>query len=196
MHSAALALVMVLAACSGGGADTGNAAVPREHAFPRMSLYDTVYHTVKASPVCFEVNAGAEVLCRDGACDIHYPRYNTTVYVGVAAVKPDNGAIAGHWTNRLERMALNLNGVPAHYDDLETPSGSVARLVIADGLTATPVQGVYADTVSGIVVSVAAFMHDGTLAQRGPAAVDSLRPVTEAITCDISRLLRTIRRIR
>ena len=32
--------------------------------------------------------------------------------------------------------------------------------------------------------------------QRGPAAVDSLRPVTEALTADMIRLLRTIRPFR
>ena len=166
------------------------------HAYPRITLYDTVYRAVEVSPVCFDVNDGAEILDRDGACDIHYPRYNAMIYVGVAAVKPENGTVAAHWANRLQRMALNLDGVPAHYGDIEMPHGCVARLVIADGLTATPVQGLYADTVSGIVVSAAAFMHDGTLAQRGSAAVDSLRPVTEALTADMLRLLRTIRPLR
>lgn len=184
------AMVTALVACS-----KSDTAVPREHAYPRITLYDTVYRAVEVSPVCFDVNDGAEILDRDGACDIHYPRYNATIYVGVAAVKPENGTIAEHWANRLQRMALNLDGVPAHYGDIEMPHGCVARLVIADGLTATPVQGLYADS-GGIVVSAAAFMHDGTLAQRGSAAVDSLRPVTEALTADMLRLLRTIRPLR
>lgn len=192
MHLAAIvAVAAALAACS-----HGDTAVPRPHAYPRIALNDTVYRAVEVSSVRFDVNVDAEVSVRDGACDIHYSRYDATIYVGVAAVKPENGTIAQHWANRLQRMALNLDGVPAHYGDIETPHGCVARLVIADGLTATPVQGLYADTVSGIVVSAAAFMHDGTLTQRGPAAVDSLRPVTEALTADMSRLLRTIRRVR
>lgn len=190
--AAFVAVVAMLVSCSGGG----ETAVPRPHAYPRITLNDTVYRAVEVSPVGFDVNAEAEVRVRGGACDIHYPRYDATIYVGVAAVKPENGTIAEHWTNRLQRMALNLDGVPAHYGDIEMPHGCVARLVIADGLTATPVQGLYADTVSGIVVSAAAFMHDGTLIQRGPAAVDSLRPVTEALTADMTRLLRTIRRVR
>lgn len=185
------AMVTALVACS-----KSDTAVPREHAYPRITLYDTVYRAVEVSPVCFDVNDGAEILDRDGACDIHYPRYNVTIYVGVAAVKPENGTVAAHWANRLQRMALNLDGVPAHYGDVVTSPGSIARLVIADGLSATPVQGLYADTVSGIVVSAAAFMHDGTPAQRGSAAVDSLRPVTEALTADMTRLLRSIRPLR
>lgn len=186
-----VATAVSLVACS-----KSDTAVPREHAYPRIALYDTVYRVVRVSSVSFEVNADAELDTRSTACDIHYPRYNATIYVGVAAVKPENGTIAQHWANRLQRMALNLDGVPAHYGDVETQHGCVARLVIADGLTATPVQGLYADTVSGIVVSAAAFMHDGTLMQRGPAAVDSLRPVTEALTADMIRLLRTIRLFR
>ncbi len=185
------AMVMALVAC--GKSDT---VVPREHAYPRIVLYDTVYRAVEVLPVCFDVNANAEVSGRDGACDIHYPRYDATIYVGVAAVKPESGNIADNLTNRLQRMALNLDGVPAHYGDIEMAHGCMARLVVADGLTATPVQGLYADTVSGVVVSAAAFMHDGTLTQRGPAATDSLRPVTEALTADMMRLLRTIHRVR
>lgn len=186
-----VATAVSLVACS-----KSDTTVPREHAYPRIALCDTVYRVVRVSSVSFEVNADAELDIRSTACDIHYSRYDATIYVGVAAVKPENGTIAQHWANRLQRMALNLDGVPAHYGDVETQHGCVARLVIADGLTATPVQGLYADTVSGIVVSAAAFMHDGTLTQRGPAAVDSLRPVTEALTADMSRLLRTIRRVR
>ena len=187
-----IAAVMMLVACSGGG-DT---AVPRPHAFPRMSLYGTVYHTIEVSPLSFDVNAAAEIDIRRTACDIHYPRYNATIYVGVAAVKPESGSFADHLANRMERISLNLDGVSAHYNDIEMPSGSIACLVIADGLSATPIQGLYADTVSGIVVSAAAFMHDGTLAQRGPAAIDSLRPVTESLIADMARLLRSIRRVR
>lgn len=185
-----VATAVSLVACS-----KSDTAVPREHAYPRITLNDTVYRVVEVSSVCFDVNVDAEVSVRDGACDIHYSRYDATIYVGVAAVKPENGTIAAHWANRLQRMALNLDGVPAHYGDIEMPHGCVARLVIADGLTATPVQGLYADS-GGIVVSAAAFMHDGTLAQRGSAAVDSLRPVTEALTADMLRLLRTIRPLR
>lgn len=181
-------VAMALVACS-----KSDTAVPRPHAYPRITLYDTVYRVVNVPPVSFLINAGAEVQSRVGACDIYYPRYNTTIYVGVAAVKPENGTIAAHWANRLQRMALNLDGIPAHYDDVETPDGCVARLVIADGLTATPVQALYADTISGIVVSAAAFMHDGHLGERGAAAVDSLRPVTEALTIDMRHLIATIK---
>ncbi len=184
-----VATAVSLVACS-----KSDTAVPREHAYPRIALYDTVYRVVRVSSVSFEVNADAALDTRSTACDIHYPRYNATIYVGVAAVKPDS--IAAHRANRLQRMALNLDGVPAHYGDVEASEGSLARLVIADGLSATPVQALYADTVNGIVVSAAAFMHDGTLMQRGPAAVDSLRPVTEALTADMIRLLRTIRPFR
>lgn len=183
-----VATAVSLVACS-----KSDTAVPREHAYPRIALCDTVYRVVRVSSVSFEVNADAELDTRSTACDIHYPRYNATIYVGVAAVNPDS--IAAHRANRLQRMALNLDGVPAHYGDVEASGGSLARLVIADGLSATPVQGLYADS-GGIVVSAAAFMHDGTLAQRGSAAVDSLRPVTEALTADMLRLLRTIRPLR
>lgn len=192
MHMAAFVVtVTVLAACS-----HGDTAVPRPHAYPRITLNDTVYRAVEVSSVCFDVNADAELSVRDGACDIHYPRYDATIYVGVAAVKPESVSFADHLANRMERISLNLEGVSAHYNDIEMPSGSIARLVIADGFSATPIQGLYADTVSGIVVSAAAFMHDGTLAQRGPVAVDSLRPVTESLIADMARLLRSIRRVR
>ncbi len=179
--------VTALASCS----KNPEAAVPRPHAYPRIALYDTAYRVVEAAPVCFDANASAEAECRPGACDIRYPRYGATVYVGIAAVKPENGSMAAHIENRLQRMALNLEGVPSHYAEVAVPPGCVARLVIADGPSATPVQLLYADTVRCIVASAAAFLHDGTL--RGAGAVDSLRPVTGALAADLRRLAATIR---
>ena len=191
-HIAVTACVLAVAALA-GCSKAPDTSVPRPRAYPRIALYDTAYRVVEAAPVCFEANAGAEAECRPGACDIRYPRYGATVYVGVTAVRPENGGIAAHIENRLQRMALNLEGVPSHHAEVAVPPGCVARLVIADGPSATPVQLLYADTVRCIVASAAAFLHDGTLRVRGAGAVDSLRPVTDALAADLRRLAATIR---
>lgn len=60
----ALALVVLLNSCDGGGR-----AVPRPEGYPRIALYEAVYRSDSIGPVIFESNAGTAVTERRQGAD-------------------------------------------------------------------------------------------------------------------------------
>lgn len=184
-------LTAILVSCG-----SGDTSVPRPHAFPRIEMYDTVSRVVDLGYGDIRACAAADIRVKGvGACDIVYPRYGATIYVSIVPAAPDS--LDYHWANRNQRIALNLEGTPAYDAAVSAPAGCVARLVVADGVCVTPVQSVCIDTVRAVVLNATAFMHnplpDATSANVAPSAVDSLRPVVQALTADLRRLVAAFR---
>lgn len=181
-----ITLTAILVSCGSG--DTG---VPRPHAFPRVEMYDTVSRVIDLGHGDIRACAAADIHLKGvGACDIVYPRYGATIYVSIVLAAPDS--LDYHWANRNQRIALNLEGVSAHDAAVTAPAGCVARLVVADGVSVTPVQAVCIDTVRYMVLSATAFMHH-PVASDAVGAVDSLRPVIDALTADLHRIVTDFR---
>lgn len=180
---AALATVALLAVSCGGRRQVD---VPRRTAYFRINLYDTVYTAVSGLPLRLDVNASAVVAVDSlgRGLDIVYPRYGVTVYCSLTAV--DSLTVAGALSNRMERMSTNLGGNMSHSVESDTRYGFRTLMVVADGVSQTPVQFVATD--NRLMVSGVAFFEDER------PDFDSISPVYDAIERDMSHLLMNLRR--
>lgn len=168
-----LPALLGLAACSGRPA-----AVPRQHAYPRVNLYPAEYREVRlpAAPGAIAVNDSARVdSVGPGWFNIVYPAYNLTVNCTLLPYSAE--AVA----NRRERMDLNLAGARAEV--VETPRGV---MVVAPGAMRTPVQFLATDSAGWILsgVAVATLPAD--------ADADSVAPVVDALSTDILFMLNQL----
>lgn len=182
---AAIALTALLAsACTGGPAD--NVAVPRQRAYPRPALPDTVLTAAPSAPLYFLVNADAALdQPREDWLNIHYPTLGVTVHTSFTPTTPDK--VQDVMANRMQRLLLNAGQAEPRFTESVNAAGF--DIVIAQSETGvTPLQFLATDN-SGWVVSGAARIADGD----GAANVDSLRPIINAVRHDLERALAGLR---
>ncbi len=175
------AIILALALLSCRQHSDGN-ATPRRYGFPRIETYDTIYRHITVGPAEICVNAGAETSSpRPGWLDIDYPRYGAKIYVSVSRPDDMDKAIA----NRRQRISLNLGGTKAKTIEFEQGGYDCLTVESVDA-GATPVQFL-AVSADGIMVNATANIPGRTV----PA--DSIRPIVEALTADILRIIPTER---
>lgn len=180
------ALTIFVGGCTGGGADT-DTAIPRRTAYPRPALLDTAMTTVADLPVSFAVNAGATISRpQTNWLDVFYPTYGATMHVSFTAV--DSTTIDDVMANRFERIALNNGNVLATTSHEDINAAGFDYLTVRLDGTATPLQFLATDLES-IVVSGVVYMSDPKVA----TAIDSLRPIVDAIEADINRAMLSLR---
>lgn len=179
-------------ACSRAGQEQQAGAVPRQVAYPRLQLYDTLY--VEAGlPAGFVVNAGAavaDVTPEDKKeadaprwIDISYPVYGAVMHCSFIPV--DDSSADAVAANRYERMMMNLGDNFAEQTEIESPGGYRTQVLITAGQTMTPVQ--FLSCGRDWVIN-GALMFD-----REIQSADSVMPVLEAVRQDMiyaSRLLK------
>lgn len=188
---AAIGLI-VLSACSGGPSQS---PVPRPRAYARIPLYEARYAApADCLPLAFEANAAATMrrLPTDSPhavwVDIRYPAYRGVLHVTFTRAA-DSARRADVIANRLERIALNLGDVAAEQLSLEAPSGYVTSLMRARGASPVPLQFISASTAAADVWVVSgSFEFD-----RLPSAVDSVKPVVDAVEADIIHAATNLR---
>lgn len=183
-------LLPVVFACSRSGQEQ-DGTVPRQVAYPRLKLYDTLY--VDAGlPAGFVVNAGTSV--KDVTpeekkepeaprwIDISYPAYGAVMHCSFIPV--DKSSVEAVAANRYERMMMNLGDNFAEQTEISSKGGYYTLILITSGQTMTPVQ--FLSSGHDWVIN-GALMFDGEI-----QSVDSVMPVLEAVRQDMiyaSRLL-------
>lgn len=184
----ALALVVLLNSCDGGGR-----AVPRPEGYPRIALYEAVYRSDSIGPVIFESNAGTAVTERRQGADgtgwltLAYPRYGAILYLTASpATASTLGAIID---NRLERISLNIGGATTELTELTGKGGWHGRLTLTPSGSATPLQILATSPRGDCVVSGALFLEGAATA----TSPDSLAPALEAVRDDIIHAVNALR---
>ena len=184
----ALALVVLLNSCDGGGR-----AVPRPEGYPRIALYEAVYRSDSIGPVIFESNAGTAVTERRQGADgtgwltLAYPRYGATLYL--TASPATASTLGGIIDNRLERISLNIGGATTELTELTGKGGWHGRVTLTPSGSATPLQ-IFATSPRGdCVVSGALFLERAATA----TSPDSLAPALEAVRDDLIHAVNALR---
>lgn len=183
---AALLLTAALpffASCTDGG---GNTAVPRQHAYPRIALCDTVYRVALADrvPGGLRVNAESRVELidstrQDGSLwfDIVYPTYGGLRINCTYRPAADADELRAIVANRLQRMRMNISTEAQRYTDLSKGGENLSVVLTSLSQTMTPVQ--FLDVRPEGVVSGALSLEISESSK-----VDSLMPVIRAIERD------------
>lgn len=184
----ALALVVLLNSCDGGGR-----AVPRPEGYPRIALYEAVYRSDSIGPVIFESNAGTAVTERRQGADgtgwltLAYPRYGAILYLTASpATASTLGAIID---NRLERISLNIGGATTELTELTGKGGWHGRVTLTPSGSATPLQ-ILATSLRGDCVVSGALFLEGAATATSP---DSLAPALEAVRDDLIHAVNALR---
>lgn len=178
-----LAAAYVLSGCSGGRADS---SVPRRTAYPRPVAMDTAMTVPDSQPVSFAVNSATRISRpRPDWLDVAYPAYGAVMHVSFTPV--DASDIDEVRANRVERLTLNSGAHVAVTREDINAAGFDILTVRTDG-SATPLQFLVTDGRS-IVVSGAVYMSDPVAA----SAVDSIRPIVDAIEADINRAMTKLK---
>ncbi len=184
----ALALVVLLNSCDGGGR-----AVPRPEGYPRIALYEAVYRSDSIGPVIFESNAGTAVTERRQGADgmgwltLAYPRYGATLYL--TASPATASTLGGIIDNRLERISLNIGGATTELTELTGKGGWHGRVTLTPSGSATPLQILATSPRGDCVVSGALFLERAATA----TSPDSLAPALEAVRDDLIHAVNALR---
>jgi len=175
----AVMAALLSAACSEGG----NKPVPRRRAYPRVEIPDTVMLQAEGMPLHMPVNAGAVVESpRPGWLDVTYPGLGAQLHITFTGVN-SAAELAAVKANRMERLSLNAGERGGDAREYVNDYGFDIYVLRTDG-SATPVQFLATDDSAWVVSGVAYF---GT--HPGSGAVDSLRPMVDAVERDIVKSL-------
>lgn len=186
-----LALCLWLSSC--GDSTQEHVATPRRTAYPRITLYDTIYRTAPEMPLQLLVNAAAHLStpATSGApgttwLDVEYPAYKATLHLTLRSVEP--GAADSEIERRIERMSLNLGDNAATQLSIPSASGKFSTIILSTtGRSLTPVQ--ILSTGPGWIISGALQWHEqNTLSH----AADSISPIVEAVTTDLIHTARAL----
>lgn len=169
----------VLAALMTGCGSDERKPVPRRKAYARVELPDTAMRAADDTPLHMPVNASARTECpRPGWLDISYPTLGATVHVTftkAAGIEELERVKA----NRMQRLMLNAGEEESESGEFSNGHGFNIYIMKSEGV-ATPIQFLATDD-SAWVVSGAAYFN----IKPGPGAVDSLRPMVDAVERDI-----------
>lgn len=175
--------IFLLASCSGGG--TGDSAVPRRTAFPRVPVLSDSTVALYIENLSFDISSDA-VVSRpsDAWLDAFYPLLGATMHLSVnRPATPE--AFEEAYDNRMQRISLNLGEASAEVSRFVSIGGFDCEMVVASDGVATPVQFI-ASGPEGLFVS-GSFVMGGSVE---PA--DSIRPVIEALQTQALLLLNTL----
>ena len=179
----ALAVGCLLWACQGNG---GNAAVPRQQAYPRIETYDTVMATAHVGNVDLDFNAAADISAKmSNWLDINYPRYGVTVNLSVNKFEPGD-ELTRALANRQQRIGLNFGDVRGRAEQFTNPAEFECLIV------GNPEGG-------GAPIHLLATRSDGTMLSgaavfNGPThPVESIAPIYKAVYADMVRLLLSLK---
>ncbi len=187
-----LAIAFAFSVSECGDGSSQDVAVPRRTAYPRISLYDTVYTEVDRLPIVFEVNAGATVsrASREGEKDdnwvnVKYDRYGATLHCTYSPVSV--ATVDAVLSNRIERMSLNAGDLTTDITSISTPTGIVGSVLMTPAAKVTPVQFLATDSATFVLTGALYF-------DRSAGAIDSVKPMLEAVRSDVVHAVKSLRR--
>lgn len=179
-----LSLIACLAAAC-GRSPAGDIPVPRQHAYPRLSVPPAVYKADSVGKLPVMLNEAVAISSESPDwLTAEYKGLNTRIFITFTNLDVDNAdqLIA----NRIERLSMNTGGAPTEVTETLTPNGRECTLLVTPSGSPTPVQF--------IAVSPGQWMLSGSgMIDATPAAPsDSLRPVVDMLRRDILHLLTTL----
>lgn len=158
--------------------------VPRPAAYYRIEQYPSSYHPVRCGSIMMQVNDSAAISHpAPTQLDIRYPRYKAVIYCTVTPVTAATLPSVMH--NRTERMALNAGSNPSTVYEMQD-SAFTSRILVTPSGSIIPLQFLATDS-SSVVISGAAMLQG-----RAPVRPDSIAPVVETLSRDISHMLGTL----
>lgn len=168
---------------TGGCTEREQKPVPRRRAYPRVELPDTTMQPAPGVPLVMPVNSSAKVSSRQaGWLDVTYPSLGATLHVTFTPIN-SREELEAVKANRMQRLLLNAGERGGEGSEYMNEHGFDIYLLRAEGV-ATPVQFLATDD-SAWVVSGAAYFDMAP----GPGAVDSLRPMVDAVERDVIKSL-------
>lgn len=175
--------------CSGG---SNEGAIPKPQAYPRLSLPDSVFTTLRIADVEFQLNSAATVSEseRDDATwiDITYHgieggKLYLTLSTAPAERLPDL------IENRIQRASLNVGNATTEVTELTSAGGWDGILLVTRSSLTTPVQIIAHDDRH--LLSGALYL------QMSPTATpDSISPIIETVKRDMLTTLQQVTTIR
>lgn len=179
-------IIAVVAAIVAGCGHKEPAPVPRRRAFVRVELPDTAMRPVTGIPLHMLVNASAQASSpRPGWLDIVYPTLGATLHLTFTEAHGLQELEAVK-ANRMQRLMLNAGEGESESAEFSNGHGFNIYIMKAEG-TSTPLQFLATDD-SAWVVSGAAYFD----VKPGPATVDSLSPMVDAVQRDILESLGSL----
>lgn len=177
--------ILASALFAGCVSDPAHKPVPRRPAFPRITLYDTVYAAVDSLPLHLELNSAltSEVKTRsDGSLWLtaRYPDYNATLYLTLSPVSSSD--VESVVDNRTERIHLNINGAGINIEEVDNASGYHSNIVRTVSPSSTPLQFIAVNPGRPRWVVSGSVFFEGMSAT---TSLDSIRPVYDAVGRDI-----------
>ena len=176
--------VMTVAGCGGEQTTPSRPAVPPAEAYPRMSLPEAD-SLVAVDGTVIEVNPSAVTVTeptgdrKATAVTVTYPDLGAHIYYTVRSVTA--AEMESAVDNRLERMSLNLGGIPAQTEHTSADSPLEGVILTARSGSQTPVQLLVVG--NDFVVSGTAFIDDAHASTR----YDSIRPLVDMLYDDMVR---------
>ena len=160
-------------------------AVPRPEAYFRIEPYPSGYmHPELCGNLWLLVNDSATITRPSPSqISISYPRYRAVVHCTVTPV--NTTSIRSVIDNRTQRISLNAGSNPSVMTEI-SDSAFTSYIVVTPAGSITPLQFIATDSTS-VVLSGAA-----VLSGNAPARSDSIAPVIESLSHDISRMLRSL----
>lgn len=188
-----LLFVVVLSGCSVGD-KSGETAVPRRHAYPRIDVPDSAFTFIETgyNGMQLSLNDATEYALHssdDGTSnfiDVDYPGLNAAIYFTITPV--ERATLPDVIDNRLERVSLNLGGADAELLEFDSPAGFENKVFVSRADISTPVQFIATDGET-TVISGTSFLKDASAAN-----ADSLAPVVNMLRRDILHSLKTLHR--
>ncbi len=172
-------------ACSCSGDNT--AAVPRQRAYPRLVVADSLYRPLSLNGLALEVNVAtvdsiSPAKDNSSWLNIIYPTYcnGSVIYTTVTPVT--DATRQQVLDNRVERIALNLGGNEAEVTEFENHDGWNCQIIKSMSPVVTPIQ--FIATNQRFVITGAYYINE---------TGDSVKPYVDAVGRDIVHLLKTLR---
>lgn len=187
-----IAAILASALLVGCASDTAHTPVPRRTAFPRITLYDTIYAAADSLPLYLELNSALKpdvTARRDGSVWLtaRYPAYNATLYITLSPVTERD--VESVVDNRTERMHLNINGSGISIEEADNASGYHSNIVRTLSPSSTPLQFLAVNPATPRWVVYGSVFFDGA---PSTASLDSLMPVYDAVAVDLRHAMLTL----
>lgn len=190
----AIVFAVAVSECGDGNRSSAGVPIPRQTAYSRIVVPDTIYNELQDTPLEFRINASA-VASRDTShnvadgswwYNVGYPSLGVTMHCTFSNV--EGRKLSEAIANRQERMALNVGDLVAEITELDNPGGFYSTIVKSNGVTATPLQFLSTNNKDWLVYGVLYFNDESSIANP-----DSVSPIVSAVNRDIIHALKNLK---
>lgn len=173
-----------LTACS---TPPGKNPVPLPHAYPRVPAMPATFHDMQSNGISMQVNDGTDAQNGRLGPVIYYQPLDATIYVTTLSNLAD---VKDTHSKRLDHMMRNFVLCDIEETRFANPHGFDVTIYSTTGRTPTPVQMIAVNPHGRAVVTASVFFPR---TQMSAETVDSLRPLADTLTAQLTRLANSLR---